>query len=376
MRVSLSGLFKRNDTPFSKQKNIFLNGADNAYPQRVERIINASVTAKSCANKLRSFIVGDGFADKALNEVVVYNDGLNSYTMYDVLTMLANDLAYYGGCAMNVGWNGKLKISDSRALLFKNIRIGKKDTNDYNGFYYYYDNWEKDKTKTYNENDIVKFYSFNPNDAVVVAQLKDKQSVGQVAMMKLDNSYVYPLSVIDCALEEADTETQIKTFKNTETRKGFFAKYILYHTEFANDAEYNDFKQTLKRFEGAECDSRILLVQGEFDKTTGELVQDMNIKLEKIEANIDDKLFETYEKSTSNNIRKAFFNIPSILVEQQEGSFFGSSGEAFYFGVKMYNADTKIIRDMLASFLEKLYKYSDNEYLAKAKYDIKPLSYE
>ena len=39
---------------------------DNAYPSRMERLINGSVTAKSSAGMLSRFLIGQGFEDEAL----------------------------------------------------------------------------------------------------------------------------------------------------------------------------------------------------------------------------------------------------------------------------------------------------------------------
>ena len=96
---------------------------------------------------------------------------------------------------------------------------------------------------------------------------------------------------------------------------------------------------------------------------------------ENLDLNFNDKIFEYTEKSTSNNIRKSFWNIPSILVEQQDSSFFGSSGEAIANAFKVYNQDTKMIRDSISSAFEKVMKHSADEYLKNAKYDIKQLEY-
>ena len=60
-KIQLSGVAKRNVVQFDRSKHIFTNGEDNAYPQKVERLIQNSVTADACVKKATSFIVGDGF---------------------------------------------------------------------------------------------------------------------------------------------------------------------------------------------------------------------------------------------------------------------------------------------------------------------------
>ena len=116
------------------------------------------------------------------------------------------------------------------------------------------------------------------------------------------------------------------------------------------------------------------MIEAEFD-ANGNPIQDSALKIENLELNFNDKVFEYTEKSTANNIRKSFWNIPSILVEQQDSGFFGSSGEAIANAFKVYNQDTKMVRDFIASAFEKVMKHSTDEYLKVAKYDIKQLEY-
>lgn len=374
-KIQLSGVAKRNVVQFDRSKHIFINGLDNAYPQKVERIIQNSVTADACVKKATSFIVGDGFIDKTLNEKIVYNDGLREYTMYDILQKVAKDMVMQGGFSLGITYNGLTKVSKIKPIPYKYVRIGKSDSQDYSGFYFVYNNWEKDTHKgVYNINKAQKIHTFNPNPDVILKQMASEDYSGQIALFLLDDTYIYPLAPIDASLEDADTESLTKTFKNIEMRKGFFGKKLVYHTKFPSKAEEDAFKQTLRQFEGADCDARTLMIEAEFDES-GKLMQDSAMKMENLDLNFDDKIFEFTEKSTANNIRKSFWNIPSILVEQQDSGFFGSSGEAIANAFKVYNQDTKMIRDFISSALEKVMKHSQDEYLKKAKYDIKQLEY-
>jgi len=57
MKLSLAEIIKRNVVKLDKEKGIYNNGIDNSYPQRVERLINNSVTAKCAADKLKSLLL-------------------------------------------------------------------------------------------------------------------------------------------------------------------------------------------------------------------------------------------------------------------------------------------------------------------------------
>jgi hypothetical protein len=149
---------------------------------------------------------------------------------------------------------------------------------------------------------------------------------------------------------------------------------MVYHTAFENQLDQEQFKKTLGEFQGGDHKKSLLLIPATFD-TDGNFVADSNIKIEKIEQNINDKIFESYEKSVANNIRKSMWNIPSILIEQQEGSMFGSSGEAMKSAFEIYNAETRNTRKVVSNWLKNILKNSSNEILRNADYTIKELSY-
>ena len=104
------------------------------------------------------------------------------------------------------------------------------------------------------------------------------------------------------------------------------------------------------------------------------MVEGSSVKFDKLEQNINNDLFSTYEKTVSNNIRKAFLNIPSILIEQQDGALFSSSGEAMETAFKIYNSETYNIRFLVSQWLTDLFKNSVIDKLNGANFEIKPLT--
>jgi hypothetical protein len=272
-----------------------------------------------------------------------------------------------------VQYNGLFQVDQLKHIPYRNCRIGKKDSNGYSGLIHVYSNWDKRQGEDFKPTNAAKINVFNPKTDVVKAQFKENY-LGQMAMLLLDDEFVYPLAQIDPALEDADTEAQIKGFKNGELRGGFFAKYMVYHTAFENIQDQDQFKTTLGEFQGGDHKKSLLLIPATFD-SEGNFVADANIKIEKIEQNINDKIFESYEKSVANNIRKSMWNIPSILIEQQDGSMFGSSGEAMNAAFEIYNAETRNTRKVVSNWLKNILKNSSNDILINADYTIKELSY-
>lgn len=376
MKVAINEISPRNVVKLDKQKGIFNNGLDNAYPQRVERIINNSVTAKAAVEKLASFLIGDGFLDSSLNEIVIHSDVNGKVTLYKLLSQIAHTAAKQHAAATIIQYDANAKKTGVRHEPYRNCRIGKTDDQDYSGFIYVYNNWDRREGETFNFQKAKKYHSYNPTKSVVLSQFENdgKSYIGQCALLLLDDEYIYPLAPIDPALEDADTEAQIKSFTNNEVRKGFFGKWILHHTHFSNAQEYEAFKATMKKFEGGEGNARILMSEAEFDET-GEPIKGMNFKLESLQQNINDKLFEYYEKSRANNIRKAIKNIPSILIEQQEASVFGTSGESLAVATDIYNSETKSLRVAISQYLKEVFSNHIEPILANADYEIKPLSF-
>jgi len=371
MQLELVKLPKRNEVRLDKQKGIFLNGKDNAYPQRVERIINASVSAKMWCAMLKKFIIGGGFEDEALNQVVVSTDVLGDTTLYRFLSQCASTVSRQNGVFAQVGYDANLKIFNVKHIPFRDCRIGRDDSFGYSGKIHVSTDWEK--TLPVKEKEKV-IDTFNPKEEVVKAQFK-KGYMGQIAHLFLDDEYVYPLSVIDPSLEDADTEAQISAFKNGELRGGFFAKYIVYHTAFQTKEQALDFKAKLQKFQGGEHEGSMLLAEAVFDAETGNPMQSLNFKLEKIEQNINDKIFESYETSVANNIRKSLLAIPQILIEWEGGKLSAPSGTLLNEAIGFYNSQTEDIRTALSQWMTTIFRHSANPQLAQANFTIKKLNY-
>ena len=347
-----------------------MNGADNLYPQRIERVRDASVTAKTATTMMANFIVGNGFENEALNSIVVNSDIFGETTLLKLATQLANQLATHNAASMQVQYDGMLKISGLKSLPYRDVRLGKSDSNGYSGKIFVSSKWETIK----DAKQAQKLDIFNPIPSVLAAQA-NKKWAGQVALLRFTDDYVYPLATIDTAFEDADTENQIAKFKNGELRRGFFAKYIIHHSEFETEADADDAKRTFQGFIGGGHEKSCLLLEGTFD-ADGKWVKSNSIAIEKIEQNIDDKMFEGYETTIANNIRKICCAIPKILIDSDDSGIFGQSGEALTQAVNFYNMQTSRYRSALSEFLRSVLKHHTDQNIANiTNYNIKPLTY-
>jgi hypothetical protein len=62
MKVTVLEILKR-AVSWDKKLEIYQNGEDNAYPERIDRIINNSVTAKMASEMMVQYLLGKGFGE-------------------------------------------------------------------------------------------------------------------------------------------------------------------------------------------------------------------------------------------------------------------------------------------------------------------------
>jgi hypothetical protein len=370
-RSSLLKYPARNEIIQRKTDGIYTNGVDNLYPQRIERVRDASVTAKTATAMLSRFIIGNGFEDDRLNSLVVNSDLFGETTLLRLATQLAQTLATHSACSLQIQYDGLLKISGVKQIPYRDIRFGRSDSKGYTGKIHTSTKWDK----ITNAKDAICVDIFNPIQSVLVEQSNTKKWRGQIAVLKYDSDFIYPLATFDAAFEDADTENQIALFKNKELRGGFFAKYIIHHSQFNTEEDAAEFKGHVNGFMGGGHEKSTLLLEGSFD-ADGKFIRSDSIAIEKIEQNINDKIFEGYEKTISNNIRKICCAIPKILIDSEDSSIFGQSGEAIIQSVNFYNMQTSGYRTALSEFLRMILKHhTDANISSITNFNIKTLSY-
>lgn len=345
-------------TKFDKQIGIIKNGIDNAYPERIERFINNSVTAKTSANIMAAFLVGKGFGEPN-NKIIV--NAKKGTTLFKLADKISKNLTRQRGVYIHVNYNLNYTFDSIDVLPFNHCRLGKKDDDDYNGKIGVSEKFGTEKIKN---SDIEFIDVYNPDKEVIKAQIdnckgdteveKLRNYKGQIWFINLDDDYIYPLSTIDAVQNDCDSEAQASIFKNRSLRKGFFGKNVVltdpliggledYETPelFAiAKSEREDFKDTINDFIGAENVGGSLHIEKEFQD--GQKLEDV-FKIINIDSNIDDKMFEYTENSTFKNILMAFNNIPSGLV-RTDNTMFAQSGESIYAMQKAYQDNTMSIR--------------------------------
>jgi hypothetical protein len=370
MKVKILDIAKRL-IEWDKKLEIYKNGEDNAYPERVDRLINNSVTAKMSLDILTQYLIGKGFGD--VDNFIINKD--NKEKLIYFAEKLADSLSEFRGVAIHYSYNALFEPCNPVILPFENIRLGKKDSKKYNGKILVSDDWTKAK-----QDDIQMYDVFNPDAKIVEKQVARDGGItkykGQILFINEDYNYYYPLSRIDSVMNDCDSEAQASQYKNQLLRKGFFGKTLIITKplvdssipEYLIDAdgkqipnreymelesEAEQVKKTLEDFIGAENAGGAMLMEMDWagDK------MDEAIKIQNIEGKIDDKMFEYTENSVSKNILMSFCNLPVALVKSPDAALLGNSGESMKEAKRLYWENTMKERNRFETILNDVLQY-------------------
>jgi len=358
MRTLLIDVWKRL-TPWSKSADVYANDTDNGYPERMDRLINNSVTAKSAAAIMVQYLIGKGYGAAADSTVINKDKNLK---LIDFADDVADDLVKQRGVFIHINWNALYQIVDFSVVPYEWCRIGKKDSTDYAGKIAISKEWLKPKRSEIQLIDV-----YNPRRAVIDAQVEKaggwENYKGQVLFINMDTKLIYPLSRIDPVAEDCDSEAQASVYKNKLLRKGFFGNTLVVTRPLVGDglepgsralqdaeSERELFQQAIKDSLGAQNTGGVLCLEMDF---AGEKLDDA-ILIKQIESKIDDKLFNYTETSVRENILVAFNNLPAGLVKTNESSLFGNSGEAIREMKRTYWENTSKERNLLTAVINQL----------------------
>jgi hypothetical protein len=364
MKVSLLDIVRKLN-PFDKKIKVYHNGEDNAYPQRVDGLINNSVTGKTALEIMQQYIIGKGFG---IDNQFMINDEQNLIQFTKELT---ESLSTYRGVFIHFDANLNYELIDPKIIPFERGRVGEKDSNQYNGKILTKKNWQDSK-----ENPVI-FDVYNNNKDVIKAQI-DKKGIekytGQVLFINLDNKYVYPLSTFHSVLNDLDSEGQSSIYKN-QLLRGLHLKTIIVTPplvgteleEYFIDADGNrvpnkqyriqesereETKKTIQSFMGPEGTGRALMIEMPSWDGTSKLEDLFYVK--QLDQNIDDKTFEYTEISVRENILIACKNLPIGLFKSSDNALFGQSGDAIYQMKKMYQENLTNEIELINSIINKI----------------------
>lgn len=303
------------------RKECYNYGKDNAYPSLVEALIEMSVTAKTCVDRVSKAIYGKAFGDIGKDIVNGKNQSLN-----EVLRIASRQYGKQNAAYLHVRYDNNLDVTSFEVIATTKVRIGKSDDRNYSGKYLIYDNWDKSKGNRIQKDKITVVDRFNPNKEVVKGQIEKAGGInkyqGQLLEIRKDYTHKYSKSDLHPALPDALTEWNSEMFRNRGSVKGFLNTKLLAVQPFKDDDARKVFKKELDDVRGAENSSEVILLES--SQHSDDLSSQLH--LDDLSGEYNDTLFEYSDKQAEKNICKAF-TVPLMLVSQTDNSLFGSSGE-------------------------------------------------
>lgn len=370
--IKIKNFFKRKAT-YKKEKGLIYlaNGENNDYPTLVELLVNNSHTARACAGVIADFMFGKGFSFERQAREQAKAEGkrfdtsqfhINDYreTPNILLKKVAENLAVHRGCFLHINYNMLYQKTSVQVLPYAYCRLGAKDHKNYKGKVLVYDNWDKQAGKEAQKQAIV-IDLYDPRPEVIQAQIDKAEGIenykGQVYFLNFDRNDSYPLAWADVCLLDCESERLSSVFINKGFKRGFFGKWIAITRPFESDNERDEFREQLQLGTGA--DSEETMWHFETDLNSEEL--EKSFKLEPLESNINDKSFEYSDKRTANIIRKAYGNIPPVLIDYIEGKLGNTSGESLLQAKQFMQDQTERERqDIQEAFEEIFFNFEKN----------------
>lgn len=356
----ISDLYKK-IVHWDKKLEIYTNGADNAYPERMERLRNNSITATMASNTMVQYLIGKGFGE-ADNKVI------GGTKLIDLADYIAHDIVDNKGVFIHVNYNANFDISDWKVLSFGQCRLGEKDSKEYNGKILVYDDWcgkiDKKKVQVIN--------IFNPDKTIIEYQIAKAGGIdnykGQIFYYNMDNQYYYPLARIDPVNHDCNSEYNASIYKDNILENGFIQSTFFITRPLIDDGFIQDptdkiavqtrAKQESERENFRKAGEKMLGAKGiggfmhmEVDFAGEDLSKAIEIKTVKSDVNPD--LFKFVEESATKKILMAFNNIPVGLVVS-DSSMFGDSGKSLQVMKETYWENTSKERNILETVINDL----------------------
>lgn len=293
---------------------------DNLYPQRIIDIVNDSGTAKSCIKLFTKYVTGNGATDPVFYKAVINDEGL---TVDKLIRNMAFSKGSTPGIAVHVNYNALGQAVEATPVPFEYCRLTDPES-EHAGMICVYDDWGQTKSlqkKPINKDSVTYINKFNTKN--VLGEIERVGGIenykGQIYYWTPQTGNEYSLAEFDAVLEDMQTEAQTKRFKSNTAKKNFLASHILItgkqeevYDENGNLQTNDDFDESLTQFQGGDGSGTILQMEVEGP--------DDVVKLEKVDIQDYDGLYEFTEGSAQESIRKSFL-VPSALLQNSTTGF-------------------------------------------------------
>ena len=294
----------------STQRGFVSWGKNNDFPDYLLDLRGNVSTLRALEDGLRDYIAGDGVEVN----IPQFQDSVNSkgQTLEDILGYIAEDLAIYGGWALNILRNRVGGIAEIYYLPFFNIRVSEDLKT-----IYYATSWGK----SFGRVKYMAYPAFNPEDPTQYSSIfYYKNSHGL-------NSYPEP--VYSSALLSCETEKLINHFHLNSINNNFNGSYIInFNSGKPNQAQKEEIEDHFyDKYSGPENASRPVLC---FNDS-----KDNETTITKIDSEDYGERYKTLSERTRQEIFTAFRAVPNLFGIMTETT--GFSEQEFSESFKLFN---------------------------------------
>lgn len=382
--------------PFHIHSNTFddiLNfGSDkrNNYPNETAIIAQNSGALKRCLSIYNNFLFGQGMTESGdFWKTKINANGLR----VDQLLRRVIEEYKHKGVALHVGYNANLDPCSIIPFPFETIRLkNNRDNYDFEEYKYitmlkYHPNW---CAPYFKRDKIVEFNLYCHDKDVIARQIElaggFKNWNGQIFYYGQDGEVKYPHNSFHSVIEDCITDIYLKRGKNASASTNFMPSHILQlpfkFSEIASrisednngltNPEKSDklkeaFKKNIADFQGAENLGKMMVLENTSKDNEGKMIP---IKIDKLEVQNYDKVFELTERTVKDNIRDNFL-IPEVLSVMGKGFSTDEIVNGYNYYNNIIKHDQQILEEIFMTLFSNWYRPINQS----GNYSIKPLEY-
>lgn len=288
-----------------KDKDFVAWGEMNNYPDYLMSLYEDVPILKSLVDGVTDYICGDGIiTDWALTGKV----NKKGDTLYDIIRMIAFDLALYNGFALNIIKNKFGGVAEIWHLDFSKVRSNKD-----NNIFFYSNDWSKSYGR-------VKYIKYNAYDS-------DGTEPSTIFYYKKYNNHIYPTPIWAAAATACEIEKKMNEYHLNNISNSFSSNYIV---NFNGGRPTDEIKEQIEeefydKFTGVENAGRPMLV---FNNSKEE-----ETTIVKVDADNFIDRYTTLAQRTREQIFLAFRATPNL---------FGIPTETTGFNTQEYTSSFKL----------------------------------
>lgn len=225
-------------------------GADNLFPQTINDFYNTSPTFNSCAERLASFLFGEGSDSKIINN--------------KILKSILTDYAKFNGFALHIQYNGLGDIININYVPFETIRLREQGTNGKYTYCYYCSDWSGQTTintkKVNPQKDRVKYFIYTDNLETRLQRINSCAGDYLGEILYFSNTISYPVSPVNSVLNYVSAEIGLSNIIYRDVRSNFTPSSVIAIPK-QSEEDYNAFAQNLSDLQGDESSFKILMME-------------------------------------------------------------------------------------------------------------------